>query len=153
MLNETESMEACRALRGGWEGVRRGAEYDSLEFHLDPEKDLRRKEALEHSWIEPTPADHFYRVPLPDGARRIEVVATDRFGQTNVLTDVLYDAYNGTNPNTMQQAIYLFNTGHADQDTQFDSQWVCNGSYLRANLIQLGYTFDSDQLKKTPFRL
>ena len=23
-------------------------EYDSLEFHLDPEKDLRRKEALEH---------------------------------------------------------------------------------------------------------
>ena len=75
----------------------------------------------------------------------------DRFGQTNVLTDVLYDAYNGTNPNTMQQAIYLFNTGHADQDTQFDSQWVCNGSYLRANLIQLGYTFDSDQLKKTPF--
>ena len=31
-----------------WPGVRRGAEYDSLEFHLDPEKDLRRKEALEH---------------------------------------------------------------------------------------------------------
>ena len=31
-----------------WPGVRRGAEYDSIEFHLDPEKDLRRKEALEH---------------------------------------------------------------------------------------------------------
>ena len=31
-----------------WPGVRRGAEYDSHEFHLDPEKDLRRKEALEH---------------------------------------------------------------------------------------------------------
>ena len=31
-----------------WPAVRRGAEYDSLEFHLDPEKDLRRKEALEH---------------------------------------------------------------------------------------------------------
>lgn len=31
-----------------WPGVRRGVEYDSLEFHLDPEKDLRRKEALEH---------------------------------------------------------------------------------------------------------
>ena len=43
----------------------------------------------------------------------------DRFGQTNGLTDILYDAYNGTNPGTMQQAIYLFNTGHADQDTQF----------------------------------
>lgn len=75
----------------------------------------------------------------------------DRFGQTNGLSDILYDAYNGTNPNTMQQAIYLFNTGHADQDTQFDSAWVVNGSYLRANLIQLGYTFDSNLLKKTPF--
>ena len=32
-----------------------------------------------------------------------------------------------------------------------DSQWVANGSYLRANLIQLGYTFDSNQLAKTPF--
>ena len=31
-----------------WPGVRRGAEYDSREFHLDAEKDLRRKEALEH---------------------------------------------------------------------------------------------------------
>ena len=31
-----------------WPGVRRGVEYDSLAFHLDPEKDLRRKEALEH---------------------------------------------------------------------------------------------------------
>ena len=28
---------------------------------------------------------------------------------------------------------------------------VANGSYLRANLIQLGYTFDSNQLAKTPF--
>ena len=31
-----------------WPGARRGAEYDGLAFHLDPEKDLRRKEALEH---------------------------------------------------------------------------------------------------------
>lgn len=75
----------------------------------------------------------------------------DRFGQTNGLTDILYDAYNGTNPNSMQQAIWLFNGGHAGQDTLTDSQWVANGSYLRANLIQLGYTFDSNQLAKTPF--
>ena len=35
-----------------WPGVRRGAEYDSLEFHLDPERDLRRREALEHmGWM------------------------------------------------------------------------------------------------------
>lgn len=75
----------------------------------------------------------------------------DRFGQTNGLTDILYDAYNGTNPGGMQQAIWLFNNGHRGQDTLTDSQWVANGSYLRANLIQLGYTFDSDMLKKTPF--
>lgn len=75
----------------------------------------------------------------------------DRFGQTNGLTDILYDAYDGTNPGTMQQAIYLFNDGHSQQNTKFDSAWVVNGSYLRANLIQVGYTFTSSQLKKTPF--
>ena len=75
----------------------------------------------------------------------------DRFGMTNGLTNILYDAYDGTNPDSMQQAIWLFNGDHAGQDTLTDSQWVANGSYLRANLIQLGYTFDSDQLKKTPF--
>ena len=76
--------------------------------------------------------------------------AYDRFGQTNTLSNVLYDAYNGTNPNAMQQAIYLFNTGHADQDSKWDSNWVVDGSYLRCNLIQLGYTFNADQLKNTP---
>ena len=65
----------------------------------------------------------------------------DRFGITNGLSNVLYDAYDGTNPETMQQAIYLCNSGHAGQDTKSDSQWVTDGSYLRANLIQLGYTF------------
>ena len=76
--------------------------------------------------------------------------AYDRFGQTNTLSDVLYDAYDGTNPTAMQQAIYLFNTGHANQDTMWDSSWVVDGSYLRCNLIQLGYTFSANQLKNTP---
>lgn len=31
-----------------WPEVCRGAEYDSREWHLDPERDLRRREALEH---------------------------------------------------------------------------------------------------------
>lgn len=65
----------------------------------------------------------------------------DRFGITNGLSNILYDAYNGTNPNTMQQAVYLMNSGHAGQDTTVDSQWISDGSYLRANVIQLGYTF------------
>ena len=67
----------------------------------------------------------------------------DRFGITNGLSNVLYDAYDGTNPNTMEQAVYLSNSGHAGQNTTVDSGWIADGSYLRANLIQLGYTIPS----------
>lgn len=72
----------------------------------------------------------------------------DRFGITNGLKEILTDAYNGSNPNTMQQAIYLTNGGHAGQDTNVDDSWVADGSYVRVNLIQLGYTFNSDALKR-----
>lgn len=67
----------------------------------------------------------------------------DRFGITNGLKEILYGAYDGTNPNTMQQAVVLTNSGHAGQDTNVDSSWVVDGSYLRFNVIQLGYTFES----------
>ncbi|HZL09120.1 MAG TPA: TonB-dependent receptor [Prolixibacteraceae bacterium] len=63
----------------------------------------------------------------------------DRFGITNGLSNILYDAYDGTNPNTMEQSIYLSNSGHAGQNTTVDSNWIADGSYLRANLIQFGY--------------
>ena len=69
----------------------------------------------------------------------------DRFGITNGLSNILYDAYDGTNPNTMEQAIYLTNSGHAGQNTTVDSEWIADGSYLRANLIQLGYNFSNAQ--------
>ena len=72
----------------------------------------------------------------------------DRFGITNGLENILYDAYDGTNPNTMEQMIYLANSGHKGGDTTSDSQWICNGSYLRLNMLQLGYTFDSSIAKK-----
>lgn len=77
----------------------------------------------------------------------------DRFGITNGLKSILTDAYSTSNPNTMQQAIYLSSAAvdgvkHAGQDTTTDSQWVANGSYLRMNMIQLGYTFDSSAVKK-----
>lgn len=72
----------------------------------------------------------------------------DRFGFTNGLSNILYDAYNGTNPNTMEQMIYLANDGHAGQDSATDSGWVADGSYLRMNMIQLGYTFESNVAKK-----
>lgn len=72
----------------------------------------------------------------------------DRFGFTNGLSNILYDAYNGTNPDTMEQMIYLANDGHAGQDSATDSGWVADGSYLRMNMIQLGYTFESNVAKK-----
>ncbi|MCL7988070.1 TonB-dependent receptor [Sphingobacterium sp. lm-10] len=68
----------------------------------------------------------------------------DRFGITNGLRDILTDAYSPSNPNTMQQAIFLTNNGHAGQDTRVDSSWIVDGSFLRFNLVQLGYTFDSE---------
>ncbi|WP_315339528.1 TonB-dependent receptor [Hoylesella oralis] len=71
----------------------------------------------------------------------------DRFGITNGLTSVLYDAYNGSNPGTMEQMIYLCNSGHAGQDTTVDSSWICDGSYLRCNMLQLGYTFTPTAMK------
>lgn len=72
----------------------------------------------------------------------------DRMGITNGLKNILYDAYDGSNPGTMEQMIYLQNDGHAGQDTTTDSQWVCNGSYLRLNMVQLGYTFEAQAIKK-----
>lgn len=71
----------------------------------------------------------------------------DRFGITNGLSNILYDAYDGTNPNAMEQMIYLSNSNHAGQDTTVDSAWVCDGSYLRCNMLQIGYTFDSHMIK------
>ena len=73
----------------------------------------------------------------------------DRFGLTNGLSNILYDAYNGTNPETMEQMIYLaYGKPHAGQDSSTDSQWVANGSYLRLNMVQLGYTFDKSIANK-----
>ena len=72
----------------------------------------------------------------------------DRFGFTNGLSNILTDAYNGSNPDTMEQMIFIAHDGHGGQDSATDSQWVANGSYLRLNMVQLGYTFDSSVAKK-----
>lgn len=68
----------------------------------------------------------------------------DRFGYANGLKTILYEGYDGSNPETMVQAIR--NANLSGQNTELDSHWVCDGSYFRANVIQLGYTFD----KKLP---
>lgn len=73
---------------------------------------------------------------------------SDRFGITNGLKTILTDSYNGSNPGTTQQAIFVASLPNGIQNTSVDSKWVANGSYLRGNLIQLGYTFDGDQCKR-----
>ena len=65
----------------------------------------------------------------------------DRFGLTNGLSTVLHDAWSPNNPDAKTQAIR--NAVKDGQSSELDSRWVADGSYLRANLIQLGYTFDA----------
>ena len=70
----------------------------------------------------------------------------DRFGLANGLSSILYDAWSPLNTNTFVPAIrYAPSFG---QNSHADSGWVCDGSYLRGNLIQLGYVFDSSLTKK-----
>ncbi|MDR0333560.1 MAG: TonB-dependent receptor [Dysgonamonadaceae bacterium] len=51
------------------------------------------------------------------------------------------------NPHGTGQAIRLANFGMGN-DSNTDDTWVANGSYLRGNLVQLGYTFQSGALQK-----
>lgn len=63
--------------------------------------------------------------------------------------DYLYDNawHPESNPNGTGQAIRLANFGQGN-NANADNTWVANGAYLRANLIQLGYTFNPILLKK-----
>jgi len=63
--------------------------------------------------------------------------------------DRLYkEAWHPTlNPNGKAQAIRLANFGQGS-NANADDTWVANGSYLRANLIQIGYTFKPEFLRK-----
>jgi hypothetical protein len=51
------------------------------------------------------------------------------------------------NPNGTAQAIRLANFGMGN-NANADDTWVADGSYLRGNLIQLGYTFTPDILQR-----
>lgn len=67
---------------------------------------------------------------------------------TNGLDRLYTNAWHPTlNPNGTSQAVRLQNFGRGST-ADADDTWVCDGSYLRANLIQLGYTFDSNTIKK-----
>ncbi|MBN2639167.1 MAG: TonB-dependent receptor [Bacteroidales bacterium] len=72
--------------------------------------------------------------------------AEDRFGYTSGLASILHDGYNGNNPNTMVQAVR--NANLSGQSSEVDSHWVSDGSYLRGNVIQLGYTVDTKSMRR-----
>ena len=67
---------------------------------------------------------------------------------TNGLDRVLDNAWHPTkNPNGVEQAVRLANFGMGN-NANADDDWVVNGSYLRCNLIQFGYTFKPELVKK-----
>ena len=67
---------------------------------------------------------------------------------TNGLTRLYEEAWHPTlNPNGKEQAIRLNNFGQGANNGA-DDDWVCDGSYLRLNLVQLGYTLDPQLTKK-----
>jgi hypothetical protein len=70
----------------------------------------------------------------------------DRSGIANGLSTILTEAWTPQNQNTMVQEIR--NQAYAGQNSQVDSRWVADGSYLRGNLISLGYNFGSDFMPK-----
>jgi TonB-linked SusC/RagA family outer membrane protein len=61
---------------------------------------------------------------------------------TSGLATILTDAWSPENPGGTTQMIFNRQYGDSYTDTNFNSSWLANGSYLRLNLIQLGYTLN-----------
>jgi TonB-linked SusC/RagA family outer membrane protein len=70
----------------------------------------------------------------------------DRAGVANGLRLMLTEGWRENRQNTMVQQIR--HTTYAGQSSNADSYWVSDGSYLRGNLIQLGYTLNKSLLQK-----
>ncbi|WP_026969305.1 SusC/RagA family TonB-linked outer membrane protein [Algoriphagus terrigena] len=74
----------------------------------------------------------------------------DRTGLASGLASTLYDAWTPDNQNTMVQQIR--NGVYSGQNSEVDSHWVTDGSYIRGNLISLGYTFNGVMAKHSGLR-
>ncbi len=72
--------------------------------------------------------------------------AEDRQALTNGLRTQLHNAWTEENQNTMYQRIR--HQPRSGQNTQADSHWIVDGSYLRGNLLQVGYNFDQTTLAR-----
>ena len=81
-----------------------------------------------------------------DIMQQFVTTAEDRQALTNGFKSQLYDAWTPNNQNTMVPMIR--HTVLSGQDLAVDSRWICDGSYLRGNLISLGYTFEKNVLNK-----
>ena len=68
--------------------------------------------------------------------------AEDRQALTNGISTQFYNAWTEENQNTMYQRIR--HQPLSGQNTQADSHWIVNGSYLRGNLFRLGYTLNQE---------
>jgi TonB-dependent starch-binding outer membrane protein SusC len=68
----------------------------------------------------------------------------DRSGIANGLKTILSESWNPQRQDVMVQEIR--NQAYAGQNSEIDSRWVANGSYLRGQLISLGYNFGKSQL-------
>ncbi|UOY08568.1 TonB-dependent receptor [Muricauda sp. SCSIO 64092] len=66
----------------------------------------------------------------------------DRSGIANGLRTILTEGWTPQNQNTQVQEIR--NQGTSGQNSQVDSRWVADGSYLRGNLFTLGYTLPEE---------
>ena len=69
----------------------------------------------------------------------------DRTGYANGLVGTLYNAWTPDNQNTMIQQIR--NGPYSGQNSEVDSQWIADGSFIRGQLISLGYTVGPDMLE------
>jgi len=71
----------------------------------------------------------------------------DRFGLSSGLSQLYTEAWTPQNTNTLIQAVHIATLGNnaagepmGGMSTDIDSHWICNGSYLRGNNLQIGYT-------------
>ncbi|PXX30390.1 TonB-dependent receptor [Arenibacter sp. ARW7G5Y1] len=79
-----------------------------------------------------------------DILQQFVTTAEDRQALTNGFKTQLYDSWTPNNQDTSVPIIR--HTVISGQDLAVDSHWVADGSYLRANLISLGYNFNNNVL-------
>ena len=74
----------------------------------------------------------------------------DRSGIANGLRTILTEGWTPDNQNTMVQEIR--NQAYAGQNSQVDSRWIADGSYIRGNLISLGYNLNGGLTERLGIR-